>query len=291
MMNNEQHKPAAAPDVALDKQTAANGKPQPIIGRLMDQISALPVLWGLNEPGALLRNSDVLRVLVAAGREQAALVQVQEPVATVYPPDGTVAPFTVINLGYGLVKMGDSLHDGRLPALWFGTDGLGMGISEEMNRAAKAGETLAVVTFANVEGLDVLSEVVQRIRSVAFPSAPAQPVAVQDDVAKLRRERDTLAQSIADAALKAGIWNGEVPLSGPHLLMMVNDMAECIATPAAQGDANTTTKETCKNCGGEGRFYKTVMSDFGSGEREETVCKVCVGSGVIYSAIAAKAAS
>jgi len=47
--------------------------PQPIIGRLMDQISALPVLWGLNEPGALLRNSDVFRILVAAGREQAAL--------------------------------------------------------------------------------------------------------------------------------------------------------------------------------------------------------------------------
>ncbi|OYO29198.1 hypothetical protein [Janthinobacterium sp. PC23-8] len=58
---------------------------QPIIGRLMDQISALPVLWGLNEPGALLRNSDVFRVLAAAGREQAALaaapVQAQEPVA------------------------------------------------------------------------------------------------------------------------------------------------------------------------------------------------------------------
>ena len=47
--------------------------PQPIIGRLMDQISALPVLWGLNEPGALLRNSDVFRVLVAAGREQAGI--------------------------------------------------------------------------------------------------------------------------------------------------------------------------------------------------------------------------
>ena len=53
------------------KQSDTNGKPQPIIGRLMDQISALPVLWGLNEPGALLRNSDVWRVLVAAGREQA----------------------------------------------------------------------------------------------------------------------------------------------------------------------------------------------------------------------------
>lgn len=50
--------------------------PQPIIGRLMDQVSALPVLWGLNEPGALLRNSDVFRVLVAAGREQAAIASV-----------------------------------------------------------------------------------------------------------------------------------------------------------------------------------------------------------------------
>lgn len=50
------------------KQAGTNGKPQPIIGRLMDQISALPVLWGLNEPGALLRNRDVFRVLADAGR-------------------------------------------------------------------------------------------------------------------------------------------------------------------------------------------------------------------------------
>lgn len=112
--------------------------------------------------------------------EQVAPVQAQEPVAVVYPPDGTVSPFTVINLGHGLVKMGDSLHDGRLPALWFGKDGLGMGVAEEMNRAAKEGETLAVVTFANVEGLDVLSEVVRRIRSASFPGAPVQPVAVLD---------------------------------------------------------------------------------------------------------------
>ena len=65
------------------KQSDTNGKSQPIIGRLMDQISALPVLWGLNEPGALLRNSDVWRVLVAAGREQAAATatgKAQEPV-------------------------------------------------------------------------------------------------------------------------------------------------------------------------------------------------------------------
>jgi len=85
---------------------------------------------------------------------------------------------------------------------------------------------------------DVPTNGVARVKtSGAKDIAPTQPVAKPDDVAKLRRERDTLAQSIADAALKAGIWNGEVPLSGPHLLMMVNDMAECIAAPAAQGDA------------------------------------------------------
>ena len=93
------------------------------------------------------------------------------PVAVVYPPDGTVSPFTVINLGAGKVKIGDSIHDARLPALWFGKDGTGMGDEEVMNRAAKDGETLAVVTFANVEGLDVLLEVVERIRRISFPDA------------------------------------------------------------------------------------------------------------------------
>lgn len=53
--------------------------PQPIIGRLMDQISALPVLWGLNEPGALPRNSEVFRVLVAAGRERAGIAAALAP--------------------------------------------------------------------------------------------------------------------------------------------------------------------------------------------------------------------
>lgn len=160
----------------------------------------------------------------------AAPVQAREPTAVVYPPDGTVSPFTVINLGQGLVKMGDSLHDGRLPALWFGTDGLGMGVAEEMNRAAKPGETLAVVTFANVEGLDVLSEVVQRIRSVAFPSAPVQPVAVPDG--------DALVNAMCKAGLandhgRRTLLNGEE--IGFDLLSLMAIVR--IASPAAQGDA------------------------------------------------------
>lgn len=104
-----------------------------------------------------------------------------QALAVVYPEDGTVSPFTVINLGTGKVKIGDSIHDARLPALWFGKDGTGMGDEEVMNRAARNGETLAVVTFSNVEGLDVLAEVVARIRRDKFPDAApavqAQPVA------------------------------------------------------------------------------------------------------------------
>jgi hypothetical protein len=102
---------------------------------------------------------------------QQALAAQPAPAAVVYPPDGTVSPFTVINLGAGRVQMGDSIHDGRLPALWFGTNGQGMGHEEVMNRQAHEGETLAVVTFANVEGLDVLLDVIQRIRRVSFPGA------------------------------------------------------------------------------------------------------------------------
>lgn len=40
------------------------------------------------------------------------------------------------------------------------------------------------------------------------------------------RQRDLLAQAIVDAAYKAGVINGDVPLDGPQLLMVLDDMAE-----------------------------------------------------------------
>jgi hypothetical protein len=43
-----------------------------IIGKLLDDFSELPVLWGLNEPGALMRHSDVFKMLVAAGKSMPA---------------------------------------------------------------------------------------------------------------------------------------------------------------------------------------------------------------------------
>jgi hypothetical protein len=41
---------------------------QPIIGKLLDDVLQLQTLWGLNEPGALVRLNDVTRVLIAAAK-------------------------------------------------------------------------------------------------------------------------------------------------------------------------------------------------------------------------------
>lgn len=45
---------------------------QTLIGKLLDDFSALPVLWGLNEPGALVRHGDIFRIIVDAGKAFAA---------------------------------------------------------------------------------------------------------------------------------------------------------------------------------------------------------------------------
>jgi hypothetical protein len=43
-----------------------------------------------------------------------------------------------------------------------------------------------------------------------------------------KRDSEKLAQAIADSALKAGIYNGQVCLTGPHLVMLADNMAETI---------------------------------------------------------------
>lgn len=51
-------------------------------------------------------------------------------------------------------------------------------------------------------------------------------------------QRGALAQAIADAVTKAGMWNGEVGLTGPHLIMFCDDMASVIASqPDSERDA------------------------------------------------------
>lgn len=74
-----------------------------------------------------------------------------------------VAEFPTIRLGLGTVEIGDALHDG-LPALFFGRNGQGVGVKRERNEYAADGETLAVVTFANRQGFDVLMAVLERVR-------------------------------------------------------------------------------------------------------------------------------
>lgn len=126
----------------------------------------------------------------------------------------------------------------------------------------------------------------------ALQAAPVQPVA-----AAPAEEFGFKAVRLRRTAFLLGL-EGAIPDNDKDLmdcmgavLGMICREVERLAAPAAQGDAKATMKQVCASCAGEGRFYKTVMTSFGGGEREETVCKVCVGSGVIYSAIAAKAAS
>lgn len=44
--------------------------------------------------------------------------------------------------------------------------------------------------------------------------------------AEMRRQRDLLGQAIGEAALKAGCYNGEVNLTGPQLMLLIDDMAD-----------------------------------------------------------------
>ena len=53
-----------------------------------------------------------------------------------------------------------------------------------------------------------------------------------------RQKLETLAAAIAAAAQKAGIYNGEMPLTGPHLLQLLDDLASGpLAQPAVSAEA------------------------------------------------------
>jgi len=62
--------------------------------------------------------------------------------------------------------------------------------------------------------------------SELFGQAADALASSQEEVERLTRERQLLAEAIAEAAHKAGIYNGEVPLTGPHLLLLADDLAE-----------------------------------------------------------------
>jgi hypothetical protein len=173
----------AAPQQAA--QPAPAGMTDEEIDNLLEQ-ARIGIVEGFGYKYDEKHLAEMLRSLSRSNAPQPEAAQPAPTNAIVYPPDGTVSPFAVINLGYGGVQIGDSIHDHRLPALWFGKEGKGMGHEEDLNREAKEGETIAVVTFANVEGLDVLLTVLQRIREKSFPDAalplPAQQAQCNQEV-------------------------------------------------------------------------------------------------------------
>lgn len=46
------------------------------------------------------------------------------------------------------------------------------------------------------------------------------------EIERLERERGLLAAGIRDAAVKVGIISADTDLTGPHLLMLCNDLAD-----------------------------------------------------------------
>lgn len=77
------------------------------------------------------------------------------------------------------------------------------------------------------------------------PAQSSGDAEINQQLAQVTHERDLLAKAIGDAALKAKIWNGETSLTGPHLLMLAEDLADCALQPTAQssGEAEPDTYE------------------------------------------------
>ena len=79
----------------------------------------------------------------------------------------------IIELGYGLIEVADG-SQGDKPALIFGRNGSGViGEPTQPDRQHLPGETLAVVTFANVESLDIVTQHLAKLRSEMTARAAA----------------------------------------------------------------------------------------------------------------------
>jgi hypothetical protein len=82
--------------------------------------------------------------------------------------------FPLISLGYGRIEVAEGHHEGT-HALIFGKNGTGqMGAPTQPKREHQPGETLAVVTFANVESLDVVAEKLRVLRQKITGAQQAQ---------------------------------------------------------------------------------------------------------------------
>lgn len=95
-----------------------------------------------------------------------------------------------------------------------------------------------------VAAMDSTADLATRL---AQATATAEKAQAEAD--RLCAERGFLAEAIAAAALKAGGYNGEAPLTGPHLVMLCQDMAAeierqtAIANAALRALKQDTTEE------------------------------------------------
>lgn len=77
--------------------------------------------------------------------------------------------------------------------------------------------------------LDEYTDDWQAWRRPDFANAAVPVEYVRTDLGGLKAERDLLAEAIANAAQKAGIYNGEVPLTGPDLLLLCENLVTVAA--------------------------------------------------------------
>jgi len=71
--------------------------------------------------------------------------------------------FPVLEFGHGRIEVGDAVFN-ELPALWFGNNGQGLGVERDRNNFAADGETLAILTFTNLQSLEAVEKAVARVR-------------------------------------------------------------------------------------------------------------------------------
>lgn len=98
-------------------------------------------------------------------------------------PEPVGEPYTLIAMGFGRYEVGAGTNGG-LPCVAFGRNGngdVGTIVTEEP-RQMTVDETIAAITFANVEGLNVLQEKMDEVRALYFsdtrPAAAPAPVGV-----------------------------------------------------------------------------------------------------------------
>lgn len=159
--------------------------------RMRDALSAILALRPAQQatPGALTKAwDDGYRLGVEDERNSEANIGVAGFGAKVNParqnpyraqqatPEPVGEPYTLIAMGFGRYEVGAGTNGG-VPCVAFGRNGngdVGTIVTEEP-RQMTVDETIATITFANVEGLNVLQEKMDEVRALYF--ADTRPAA------------------------------------------------------------------------------------------------------------------